>query len=150
MKDAVRHRRGVQPRGLVYSGREMTLVAILMSTLRRGLRPLAALVCLVGILTAQVALAADQVEDLAALGTHLVAGDGCAPDAMTSGDAEDHEPGTPLTHCQSCCFHHNGQTQAAAIGIDHAGNAGGARLALGRADPLMSAALSAEKDPPRA
>lgn len=128
----------------------MTLAAILMSTLRRGLRPLAALVCLMGILTAQVALAADQVEDLSALGQHVVEGDGCAPSAAAGGDAEDHERGKPSTHCQSCCFHHNGQTQAATAGIDHAGDAAGARLALGRADRLTSAALSAEKDPPRA
>lgn len=127
----------------------MALPAISSGTLRGLLRSLALLVCLTGLLTAQLALAADQVEDLSAIGTELGEADGCAPSALVSGEPDDHERSAPSTHCQSCCFHHNGQTGAAATQVDHAADDSSDRLGLGRAHRLTSAALSAEKDPPR-
>ena len=128
----------------------MTFAEILSSMLRRCLRPLALLVCLTGILTAQVALAADQVDDLSALGTPLAEADGCAPSTLTDIDTEEHERGQRTTHCQSCCFHHNGQTGAVVVQVDPGDHDASDRLALGVASRLTSAALSAEKDPPRA
>ena len=127
----------------------MTLAETLASTLRRCLRPVALLVCLAGILTAQVALAADQADDLTALGTPLAEGYGCAPSALAGIDTEDHDRSNPSTHCQSCCFHHNGQTGAVVAQVGHEDHDNGDRLALGLANRLTSAMLSAEKDPPR-
>lgn len=146
----LRHWRDASASRYVYSRQEMTLTAIFSSTLRGFLRPLALLVCLAGLLTAQLALAADQVEDLSAIGTELAEADGCAPSALISGEPDDHERDAPSTHCQTCCFHHNGQAGATAAQVVHAGNDTSDGRGLARATRLTSAALSAEKDPPRA
>ena len=127
----------------------MTVAAKIASILRYGLKPLALLVCLAGLLTAQLALAADQVEDLSAIGTVSSESDGCSPSVLTNADDGDHERGTPSTHCQSCCFHHNGQTGATAHNVWHPSQHASARVVGWQADRLTSAALSAEKDPPR-
>ena len=146
----MRYWQGVHALGFVYEKASMTIAETLSSMLRRCLRALALLVCFASILTAQVALAADQVEDLSALGTPLAEADGCAPSSLTDIDTEEHERGQRTTHCQSCCFHHNGQTGAVVAQVDHEDHDTGDRLALGLASRLTSAALAAEKDPPRA
>ena len=132
----------------VYSEPLMTFVSLFDIPLRRILRALALLVCLAGLFGAQLALAADQVVDLSSLGTQLAEADGCAPDAVV--DRNSDERGEPSTHCQSCCFHHNGQTGAAGTHFAHDTAPDDGRLAFGYAQRLRSAALSTEKDPPRA
>lgn len=127
----------------------MTVAAKISGFLRQGLKPLALLVCLAGLLTAQLALAADQVEDLSAIGTVSSESDGCAPNVLTNVDDESHEPGTPTTHCQSCCFHHNGQTGATAHNVGHPSQHASTPVIGWQADRLTSASLSAERDPPR-
>lgn len=126
----------------------MMVAAKISGFLHHALKPLALLVCLAGLLTAQLALAADQVVDLSAIGTVSSEGDGCAPNVLLNDD-EGHEPGTPSTHCQSCCFHHNGQTGATAHNVGHPSQHASTRVIGWHADRLTSASLSTEKDPPR-
>ncbi|MCA3255310.1 MAG: hypothetical protein INF91_06815 [Alphaproteobacteria bacterium] len=122
-------------------------VAATLRALPAGLVRFAALIlCLASLFVAQIALAADQVEDMARLGlaTDL---DDCG--VVTPASDSGRNDRAPDPHCQSCCFHHNGQFAGPASGLAHP--AGAARAVHDVVPPvrLASAALSAEKDPPK-
>lgn len=106
------------------------------------------MLCLMGLFTTQLAMAADQVEDLSTISTHLADGGDCSGPVASAG-SEGHKGATPDPHCQSCCFHHNGQVAGPQLAVSHEVDATISQLWPGRPDDLHSAELAADLDPPR-
>lgn len=129
----------------------MTVKNSIEAIARQLARQLMLALCLAGMLFAQAATAADQAVDVAALGAFDGTGDPCEASASASAsDADDHKGRSQTsTHCQSCCFHHNGQSTSSLTGYDHDGGQPDATFAPRGDRALTSAALATEKDPPR-
>lgn len=118
-----------------------------LRALPAGLVRFAALIlCLMSLFVAQVALAADQVQDMTRLGVAADLDDCGAVEPASDSDRNDLAPDP---HCQSCCFHHNGQFAGPSSALAHPACA--VRTVHDAVPParLASAALSAEKDPPK-